>query len=56
VAGAYFLNPEVRKAVGYGGQLQVAIVAEDPPDYEQDGLLASVVARGPIYRPTPGRS
>jgi hypothetical protein len=56
VAGAYFLNPEVRKAVGYGGQLQVPIVAEDPPDYEQDGLLASVVARGPIYRPTPGRS
>jgi hypothetical protein len=56
VAGAYFLNPEVRKAIGYGGQLQVPIVAEDPPDYEQDGLLASVVARGSIYRPTPGRS
>jgi hypothetical protein len=55
-AGAYFLNPEVRRAIGYGGQLQVPIVAEDPPDYEQDGLLASVVARGPVYRPTPGRA
>jgi hypothetical protein len=55
VAGAYFLNPKVRKAIGYAGQEQVPIVAEDPPDYEQDGLLASVVARGPIYRPTPGR-
>jgi hypothetical protein len=55
VAGAYFLNPDVRKAIGYGGQQQVPIVAETPPDYEQDGLLASVVARGPIYRPTPQR-
>jgi hypothetical protein len=33
----------------------VAIVPEQPPDYEQDGLIASVIARGPIYRPTPGR-
>ena len=53
VAGAYFLNPEVRQAIGYPGQLAVPIVPEDPPDYEQDGLLASVIARGPIYRPTP---
>ena len=56
VAGAYFLNPEVRKAIGYSGQQSVPIVAEDPPDYEQDGLLASVIARGAVYRPTPGRS
>jgi hypothetical protein len=53
VAGAYFLNPEVRQAIGYPGQQAVPIVPEDPPDYEQDGLLASVISRGPIYRPTP---
>jgi hypothetical protein len=53
VAGAYFLNPEVRQAIGYPGQQAVPIVPEDPPDYEQDGLLASVIGRGPIYRPTP---
>jgi hypothetical protein len=53
VAGAYFLNPVVRRAIGYPGQQAVPIVNEDPPDYEQDGLLASVIARGPIYRPTP---
>ena len=52
-AGAYFLNPEVRQAIGYPGQQAVPIVPEDPPDYEQDGLLASVIARGLIYRPTP---
>jgi hypothetical protein len=53
VAGAYFLNPEVRQAIGYPGQQALPIQVEDPPDYEQDGLLASVIARGPIYRPTP---
>jgi hypothetical protein len=53
VAGAYFLSPQVRQFIGYPGQQAVPIVPEDPPDYEQDGLLASVIARGPIYRPTP---
>jgi hypothetical protein len=54
VAGGYFLNPKVRSAIAYPGQQSVAIVPEQPPDYEQDGLIASVIARGPIYRPTPG--
>jgi hypothetical protein len=53
VAGAYFLNPEVRRLIGYPGQEARPIEPEDPPDYEQDGLLASVVERGPIFRPTP---
>jgi hypothetical protein len=55
VAGGYFLNEEVQRAIGYPGQRQVPIVPEDPPDYEQDGLIESVIARGAIYRPTPGR-
>jgi hypothetical protein len=53
VAGAYFLNPAVRQQIGYPGQQAVPIQAESPPDYEQDGLLASVISRGPIYRRTP---
>jgi hypothetical protein len=53
VAGGYFLNPEVRKAIGYPGQQSVPILQEDPPDYEQDGLIASVISRGRVYRPTP---
>ncbi len=53
VAGAFFLNPDIRQTIGYPGQQAVPIQVEDPPDYEQDGLLASVIARGPIYRPTP---
>jgi hypothetical protein len=53
VAGGYFLNPEVRSSIGYPGQQSVPIEHEEPPDYEQDGLIASVIARGPVYRPTP---
>ena len=50
-AGAYFMNPSVREAIGYTGQGPHPI---DPhPDYLDDGLLQSVIDRGPIYRPTP---
>lgn len=53
VPGAYFLNPAVRAALQYDGQTVRAI---DPrPDHLSEGLLRSVVDRGPIYRPTPGR-
>jgi hypothetical protein len=52
VTGAYFLNPNVQQLVGYTGQGPRPI---DPhPDYEVDDLLASVIRRGPVYRPTPG--
>jgi hypothetical protein len=51
VAGAYFLNRDVRERLGYAGQTAKAI---DPrPDYLDDGLLQSVIDRGPVYRPTP---
>lgn len=53
VPGAYFLNPQVRAKLGYSGQGAHPI---DPrPDYLDDGLLQSVINRGPVYRPTPGR-
>jgi hypothetical protein len=51
VTTAYFMNPEVRKAVGYTGQGPAPL---DPRvDYMENGLLESVIKRGPIYRPTP---
>lgn len=51
VPAAYFLNPDVRAKLNYHGQGPRPI---DPqPDYLDDGLLQSVVDRGPIYRPTP---
>ena len=51
VPGAYFLNPEVRAKLKYDGQSPRPI---DPrEDYLDDGLLQSVIDRGPVYRPTP---
>jgi hypothetical protein len=50
-AGAYFLNQVVRDAIGYAGQTARPI--DTQPDYLDDGLLESVIQRGPIYRPTP---
>ena len=51
VAAAYFMNSGVREAVSYTGQGPTPL---DPRvDYMEDGLLESVIKRGPIYRPTP---
>jgi len=51
VPGAYFLNPQVRALLGYAGQVPRPI---DPhPEHLDDGLLQSVLDRGPVYRPTP---
>ena len=51
VPAAYFLNQEVRAKLNYHGQGPRPI---DPrPHYLDDGLLQSVLDRGPIYRPTP---
>jgi hypothetical protein len=50
VPSAYFMNPEVQRAIGYSGRNPRPI---DPhPDYVENGLLESVIRRGPIFRPT----
>jgi hypothetical protein len=51
VTAAYFMNPDVRKAIGYTGQGPTPL--DSRVDYMEDGLLESVIKRGPIYRPTP---
>jgi hypothetical protein len=51
VPGAYFLSSDVRAKLKYDGQSARPI---DPrEDYLDDGLLQSVIDRGPVYRPTP---
>lgn len=53
-AGAYYLNPKVRRAIGYPGQ-QRRPDLPDESDYYLDGgqLLTKVREAGPRYRPTP---
>ena len=49
-AGAYLMNPDVKKLIGYPGQEERPITGEDLPDYLE--MLEQVVLRGPVYRPT----
>lgn len=53
VVAAYFMNPAVSERIGYAGQLAIPIDPDAPADYLEDGLLDSVKARPPVYRPTP---
>jgi len=48
VAGAYFLNPKVRRLLGYSGQRRIPIKTSIE---ELQQLTAPVVERGHIYRP-----
>jgi hypothetical protein len=49
IAGGYFMSDDVRERLGYPGQQ--ALELEDDHD---PALLAPVIERGTIYRPTPG--
>jgi hypothetical protein len=52
-AGSYYLNPGIRRLIGYPGQ-EPSLPEPGEADAElSGGLLNPVVARGPIYRPTP---
>ena len=53
VTNAYYMNPKVRRLIGYPGQ-KATPPFPDEADYDlRDGILDPVIQRGPIYRPTP---
>jgi hypothetical protein len=50
VTAAYYLSRKVRRLIGYPGQRPVEVFA-DQAEYDlRDGILDSVIARGPIWR------
>src|SRR5262245_15607510 len=53
VVGGYYLHPEVKRLLGYPGQVPSPVKVDPLPDYADEGLLERVYARGRIYRPTP---
>jgi hypothetical protein len=55
IVAAYYLHPTVQARLGYPGQTGVAVAVDTYPDYVDEGHLERVLARGPIYRPTPPR-
>lgn len=53
--GSYYLNPGNKRLIGYPGQ-EPSLPEPGEADAELGGgILDPVVARGPIYRPTPAR-
>jgi hypothetical protein len=55
IAGAYLINPRIRKLLGYPAAIPESNPAypDEAESYLEDGILDVVIDRGPIYRPTP---
>ncbi len=55
VAAAYLIVPQVRALLGYpeGVPARQPAYPDEAESYLEDGILEAVIARGPIYRPTP---
>ncbi|GAB5469415.1 MAG: hypothetical protein Kilf2KO_24450 [Rhodospirillales bacterium] len=52
-SAAYYMQPEVRRLIGYPGQENRPVEENYEPEYVTNGMLQEVIDRGPIYRPTP---
>ncbi len=52
-ASGYYMDPRVREAIGYPGQVSNPKKPAPVPEYIANGMLKRVIDRGSIYRPTP---
>lgn len=52
-SAGYYMSEAVWKKLNYPGQENAPFDIESPRVYDEEGLLDNVLARGPIYRPTP---
>jgi hypothetical protein len=53
VAAAYYTNPRVNQALGYGPSQRRTAPLDEPAIVDLRQRLASVIARGPLYVPAP---
>ncbi|WP_193241874.1 hypothetical protein [Streptomyces phaeolivaceus] len=56
VAGAWLIGPATRERIGYPGQRAAPAPVDRGADEVSDGILDPVLARGPVFRPTPSQS
>jgi hypothetical protein len=54
IVAGYYMHPEVKRLLGYPGQVPQEVSVDAYPAYVDEGLLERVYERGPIYRATPG--
>lgn len=56
VVGGYYTDKDVRDRLGYPGQVAKPVQSWRYPDFLQEGLIAPVLARGPVWKdPATGR-
>ena len=56
IVGGYYTDTDVRDRLGYPGQLAKQLYSWKYPEYMEEGLIAQVLARGPVWRdPATGR-
>ena len=54
-SAGYYMTPAIRELIGYPGQENRPADPDRTPEYLSDGMLQQVIARGPIFLPTPPR-
>jgi hypothetical protein len=54
IVGGYYIDPEVRRRLGYDGQVPAEVRPEIIPNYVEEGLIEPLLERGPVYRHVPG--
>ncbi len=58
IVGGYYIDGDVRRRLGYDGQVPTEVRPEIIPNYVEEGLIEPLLARGPVYRdpahPVPG--
>ena len=52
-SAGYYMEPSVRKLIGYPGQESRPGNPDETPAYVTNGMLKQVTDRGPIFKPTP---
>jgi hypothetical protein len=56
IVGGYYTDADVRRRLGYDGQVPTEVRPEIIPNYVEEGLIEPLLARGPVYREVPSGS
>ena len=50
IVSGYYTDKRVRELIGYPGQVALSIRSWEVPPYVEEGLIDTVLARGPVWR------
>lgn len=56
IVGGYYIDADVRRRLGYDGQVPTEVRPEIIPNYVEEGLIEPLLERGPVYREVPDGS